>query len=708
MALKDSTIHSKLTACFAAFIVVLLATSALAVGALLTVDYRATELRTRWMGGTRLLGELGDQLTEFRLDEAYLVHERDETVRLGLLESARRHADTIDAQIAEYSGIADPVAQIALTLFERKWRAFYAAHGSWAGRDPDNAAPDAFATPLGSLYTEADAAANAVIAANAEAATRDSHTISTLTRYSVACVAMMSVGALLLVTAMFILVRRNITNPLREMTAALNRLARGERDFEMIGTGRTDEIGDMAAAFNAFLETTRALDRAHEATRIAQSEARQLARSDALTGLPNRSELVAALDTEISRTPKATLAVLVTVVNVRRLKRINELYGHAVGDRVLCEITSRFNQMVGWNDIVARLAGDEFALVTRVRADTRAAVASRFAQRLLDELSRPIAYDGAALEIGASIGMAACPDDGDDAERLLRAADIAMHRAKRDTDHGYRLFEPAMDDALRAQATLEADLRFALMSDMIHPHYQPLIDLRTNHVYGFEILARWTDAERGPVSPDVFVPVAERLGIVAELTYSMLGQACRDAVHWPASTRLSLNVSARMLTDQGLVDALCRVLARAEFDRRRLEIEVTETALLADIGGAKAVIAEFQRRGMRVSLDDFGTGFSSLSHLRELKVDKVKIDKSFVMSMHTSAESEKIVTAILGLAANLEIPTVAEGIEDAETARFLARHGCEFGQGFLYGRAMNPADASRFLLAYGPRTTATA
>lgn len=697
MAHKHSTIHSKLTACFAAFVIVIVAMSALAVGALLAVDGRANELSTRWLGGTRLLGELGDTLTEFRLDEANLAHERDDGVRLQLLESARRRAVMIDSEVADYRGMADADAQSALTDFERKWRAFHAAHGSWITQPSHDVPADRSDATLGSLYADADHAADQVIAANTDAATRESKAISGVTHFAVVCVVAMAMGALFLVVVMFILVRRNITTPLREMTAALNRLARGERDFEILGTKRTDEIGDMAAAFNAFLETTHALDRAHEATRIAQSEAQHLAKSDPLTGLPNRAALATGLDAEIARVPRSPSTILVTVINVRRLKRINELYGHSIGDRVLCEITSRLSHMVGWNDVVARLAGDEFALVTRVHSETYAMAASRFAERVLDELSTPIAYAGMALEIGASLGIAAYPGDGDSAERLLRAADIAMHRAKGDTELGYRLFEPAMDDALREQATLESDLRFALMTEMIHPHYQPLVDLTTGEVYGFEILARWTDAERGPVSPDIFVPVAERLGVVSDLTFSMLRQACRDAAQWPATTRLSLNVSARMLTDRGLVNALCDVLARARMEPDRLEIEVTETALLADIDGAKVAIAEFQRRGIRVSLDDFGTGFSSLSHLRELKVDKVKIDKSFVMSMRTSAESEKIVTAILGLAANLEIPTVAEGIEDAETARFLAIHGCEYGQGFLYGRAMNPADAGRFL-----------
>jgi EAL domain-containing protein (putative c-di-GMP-specific phosphodiesterase class I) len=254
-----------------------------------------------------------------------------------------------------------------------------------------------------------------------------------------------------------------------------------------------------------------------------------------------------------------------------------------------------------------------------------------------------------------------------------------------------------MDDDLRAQGSLEADLKRAVIQSEIKPYYQPLVEIRSNRICGFEALARWEHPGRGFVPPDQFIPVLEHLGLMADLTSSVLRQACRDARTWPDDIRLSVNVSPSELRDPLLPSRVLSILAEEKFPAARLDVEIVETALVSDIETAKLILTTLQSAGIKVCLDDFGTGYSSLYHLRELKFDKIKIDRSFVQSMVKNPESEKIVDAILGLTKNLNLPTVAEGIEDLPVLLRLAAKGCEFGQGYYFGKAMT-ADCAREML----------
>jgi predicted signal transduction protein with EAL and GGDEF domain len=272
-----------------------------------------------------------------------------------------------------------------------------------------------------------------------------------------------------------------------------------------------------------------------------------------------------------------------------------------------------------------------------------------------------------------------------------------MYRAKRDSRGTFRFFEQSMDDDLRAQGSLEADLKRAVTEGAIKPYYQPLVEIRSNRICGFEALARWEHPGRGFVPPDVFIPLIEQLGLMTALTSSVLRQACRDAKYWPEDIRLSVNISPCELKDSLLPSRLFAILAEEGFPAARLDVEIIETALVSDIETAKSILTTLQSAGIKVCLDDFGTGYSSLYHLRELKFDKIKIDRSFVQSMATNPESEKIVDAILGLTKNLNLPTVAEGIEDLPVLLRLAAKGCDFGQGYYFGKAMS-ADSARDML----------
>ncbi|MDQ7981720.1 EAL domain-containing protein [Paraburkholderia sp. SARCC-3016] len=427
-------------------------------------------------------------------------------------------------------------------------------------------------------------------------------------------------------------------------------------------------------------------------------EANRLARHDPLTGLYNRRVFAGELDEAIARAKSGAGVYLVLVIDLDRFKPVNDLRGHAAGDVVLCEVARRLTDAIRKSDTVARLGGDEFAIVAAADTHAHADGAMLLAARLLGAIRQPINVEGSMIEIGASIGIARCPADGLDAETLLRAADIAMYRAKREARGTFRFFEQSMDEELRAQVQLEIDLKEAIVRREIRPHYQPLIDMQDRRLFGFEILARWNHPTRGSVPPDTFIPVAEQLGLIPELTASILGQACRDATQWANDEiRLSLNIAPGQLKDLGLPEQILSILHEEGFPASRLEIEITETALVGDIETARIVLNALKDAGIRVALDDFGTGYSSLYHLRELRFDKVKIDKSFVQSMQSNTESDRIVDAILGLAHSLGMPTVAEGIEDQTALERLVDKGCEYGQGFHFGRAMS-AESVRTLL----------
>jgi predicted signal transduction protein with EAL and GGDEF domain len=272
-----------------------------------------------------------------------------------------------------------------------------------------------------------------------------------------------------------------------------------------------------------------------------------------------------------------------------------------------------------------------------------------------------------------------------------------MYHAKRDGRGRFRFFEQSMDEDLRRRAELESALKKAVAAGDIHPYYQPLVDLRDNRVYGFEVLSRWTHDKLGSIPPDVFIPLAEQIGVIAELTWSVVRRACREALQWGAQVRLSVNVSPMQLKDPLLASRLLSTLEEERFPPSRLDVEITESALIDDVDTARATLAALQAEGVRISLDDFGAGYSSLYHLRAFHFDKVKIDRSFVLAMQHDEEAGRIVDAILSLLKHLGVTTVAEGVETVEVLRRLAENGCEIGQGFYFGKAMTIGDASKLL-----------
>jgi diguanylate cyclase (GGDEF)-like protein len=424
---------------------------------------------------------------------------------------------------------------------------------------------------------------------------------------------------------------------------------------------------------------------------VAEAEVRSLAFEDPLTGLPNRRQFDDALKAALAAPPRAGAAHAVFMLDLNGFKRINDLHGHPVGDEALMQVAMRLRTAVRDEDLVARLGGDEFAVLSRHVSGPEAATG--LARRIVERLDEPVTAGSRRHRLGTGIGIALFPQDGFTARDLIRKADVALYRAKQEGHCGVHFFEQEMDVRLRERDRLEADLRAAIGTPAIRPFYQPLADIRTGAITGFEALARWNHPERGELDPDRFIPIADDTGMIGELSDHLLRQACRDARAWPEPIRLSFNISPVQLRDVGLARRVLAILAETGLDPHRLELEITESALVQDLHAAQTILTGLREVGVRIALDDFGTGYSSLYHLRNFKLDKIKIDRSFIDSMGHDHEAATIVRALIGLGSGLGLQVTAEGVADGDQRRMLAQEGCDEGQGFLFSKAVPAAEA---------------
>jgi len=702
MARLTSSIRTRLTLYVLAFVAIIAAMALVGILSLRSVDLRTKEIDQQWLAGTALLAEIADRIAEYRIAEGYRALATDPTVRTQAESLAHGQRNAIQILQSTYLTVLGGRIRTAdLDSLDTALNHYFLAHEAWVKKDVDGQwrGPALYEGSLDQLYRAADASVDTLIAANRSAAHSQAVAVASLTDRSVILGIVVSLIAAVLAGWLLVRIRSQITRPLGAITHALSELAAGSREVRVPELHRADEIGAMATAFEVFRTNALALEKAHEATRVAQDQAHSLARHDALTGLPNRRVFSAELQTLLNRGRNSSLLYSVLLIGLDQFKQVNDLRGHPAGDMVLREVARRIKDTVGRRGTAARLGGDEFAVILDCDVDERKQSdgAVDLADTVLDSIRRPIQIGDAEIMIGASIGIALQRPDSSDAGSLLRSADIAMYRAKRDARGSIRLFEQSMDEDLLAQASLEADLKSALAHWKIQPHYQPLVELRTNRLCGFEALARWEHPQRGFVPPDLFVPLVEQLGLITDLTSLMLRQICRDAKEWPAQIRIAVNISPSELNDPLLPDRLLTLLAEEGFDPARLDVEITESALICDIQTAKSVLNTLRGAGIQISLDDFGTGYSSLYHLRELKFDKVKIDRSFIHSMADNPESETIVDAILGLTKNLHLSAVAEGIENPSILLRLAAKGCEYGQGYYFGKAMTAKNATDLL-----------
>jgi diguanylate cyclase (GGDEF)-like protein len=367
-------------------------------------------------------------------------------------------------------------------------------------------------------------------------------------------------------------------------------------------------------------------------------------------------------------------------------KSINDAYGHAVGDQALIEFAQRISAIMREGAVFVRIGGDEFAvIVPNIKSlDDLTALA----RRIVTAVAEPILIGQISTSVGVGIGIAIAPSDGMNPEIMVQRADRALYRAKAEGRSCIRFFEPDMDAHVERRVAIETELRAAVAAKTIVPYYQPLVAFEGRRVVGFEALARWKSDKFGWVAPDLFIKVAEEIGIISELGDQLLRQTCLDARAWPPELTLAFNISAVQLRDPTIGLRVLAILAETGLSPRRLELEITETALVDNIKIAQAVTGQLRQAGVRIALDDFGTGYASLSQLLSLKLDRIKIDRSFVDRLGKDKESTTIVRAVLGLASGFNLETTAEGIENDEQLASLRADGCLEGQGYLFGKAV--------------------
>lgn len=416
----------------------------------------------------------------------------------------------------------------------------------------------------------------------------------------------------------------------------------------------------------------------------SQLDLKQLSRQDSLTGVSNSKFFNRRLERAMGRVARGEQCALLSL-DLDRFKSINETLGHAVGDKVLKIIASRIQAQIREVDTLARHGGDEFIILQS--GINCSGAAARLANRINELLREPIEVDGHQISTTASIGIALAPSDGTDAGKLVHCADLALCRAKADGRATYRFFEVAMDMQMQARRQMELDLRSALDSDQLQVNYQPLVDSQSSTVSGFEALVRWPHPTKGAVSPAHFIPLAEEVGMIGEIGNVVLRKACNDALSWPDTISVAVNISAEQFKDPQLFEAVQTILQDTGLPPHRLELEITETSLMQDTDQVAEVLAKLRDLGVKIALDDFGTGYSSLSHLQNFPFDKVKVDRSFVKRIATEENARAIVRAILHLSTELGLKTTAEGVEKLDQLKILQSEGVSEIQGYLYSEA---------------------
>jgi len=437
----------------------------------------------------------------------------------------------------------------------------------------------------------------------------------------------------------------------------------------------------------------------------AEQKVQWLACHDTLTGLPNRHNFVQELNewkTSLQRGEECALFL----IDLDRFKPVNELYGHRLGDEVLRAVGHRLKSIVGGRGLAARLGGDEFGILMPFASGKTSPV--EIAQRIVHEIPKPIRLAALSIKVGATVGLTMISDAADDsgtlamqdgsaAETAIRQADMALHQAKTEGRGRYHVFTSDMEANLLRRIELERECKTAIKQGQIIPYYQPVVEIKSGRWLGLEVLARWNHPIHGVLNPSIIIPIVEDTGAINEMTCSLLSQALDDARFWPGGMTVSINLSPNQFGDHWLVGRLLSILTEHSYPPERLEIEITETALIDNVDAVRATIESLHNLGVKIALDDFGAGFAGLTYLRDFKFDRIKIDRSFVTQMLTQPKDEKLVEAILCFGRALGVETTAEGVENHETCRRLLELGCRTGQGFYFGKPQPQREIRRTL-----------
>jgi diguanylate cyclase (GGDEF)-like protein len=427
----------------------------------------------------------------------------------------------------------------------------------------------------------------------------------------------------------------------------------------------------------------------------AEQHAQMLSMRDPLTQLPNRRKFELDVSTALTGSNNRMTILL---LGLAHFKRLHDIYGHLGCDAALSQLALRLKQQIDPDTMVARIGDDEFVLCL-THAD--AEVAAKLASSLVNTLKEDIEIGIERISIGGNVGIAQTGRGQVTVDELLRCAHVALSRARVNRTE-YCFFDPKLDAHVRERSLLEKDLRAAIGGDEMQPYYQPIVDLKSRRIVGFESLARWRHPVSGWVSPDTFIPLAEELGLMDLLSGQLFGEACREALSWPDDISLSFNFPPSQLSDRGFADAVLSVLRDTGLPAHRLEAEITEGALVTDLEATRHAIDTLRNSGVRIVIDDFGTGYSSLYHLYELQFDKLKIDRRYIQGLGSSPESDVFMRAIIGLCKGLNLSVTAEGIETEAQAIAASRHGAHQAQGFLFGKAVSASAALQLVSAPKP------
>ncbi len=525
--------------------------------------------------------------------------------------------------------------------------------------------------------------------------------------YSVGAV---TLGAIVVTTILFfMLLRSAVIRPIRRLRHTAIAIGNGQ-STQAVGLERDDEIGDLA---NAFQEMNAKLQSSIEELKASHGKIENLAFRDSLTGLPNRRMIQQIISDNLGDCLAKGDSLAVFFLDLDDFKRVNDSLGHEAGDLLLQQVAERLTSCVRLaegqgnaqspdvvNSHVARIGGDEFLIALR---GLEPSGQDRIAKRIIAALKAPIALEGAEFIVGTSIGIAEFPEHASDVDHLIKFADTAMYEAKRATKNTYRRFDGAMHAATNFRIEIEADLRKALESGQFSLQYQPQFDTISCRIVGAEALLRWVHPEKGRIPPDVFVPVAEDIGLIGEIGEWVMFEACKqwrtwhDQISEPIS--VAVNVSQRQFSLSDLSAVVDRALHLNDMPAGALEIELTESCMMEAPDQVVSLLSDFRERGVRVALDDFGTGYSSLSVLTSLPIDTLKIDRSFVTGIEPESQNEKIVSSILMLAKGLDLSIVAEGVESESELSYLRRFNCDYVQGYLLSKPINPDELSALLMA---------
>lgn len=426
-----------------------------------------------------------------------------------------------------------------------------------------------------------------------------------------------------------------------------------------------------------------------------EARMRALAYQDTLTGLPNRARLGDLISERLVARRQRADSFAVLLVDLDRFKLVNDTFGHGSGDVLLQMVGTRLQKLVDADGFVARPGGDEFAVVQTTSDDLRRP--ETLAGQIVNLMSSPFLLGGLSVHIGASVGVACAPSDGCDRDTLLRNAELAMYQAKAEGGATFRVFEPAYAERLETRRVLEAEMRNALLVGEFEVHYQPLFNPGSGTVTAAEALVRWRHPQRGLVSPIEFIPLAEETGLIVQLGEWVLRTACYDAVRWPNGTKVAVNLSPVQFRDDRLLDLVEAALSATQLPASRLELEITEGVVLHDENRVFAVLSAFRARGIGIAMDDFGTGYASLSYLRRFPFSKLKVDRSFVRNLPSDNESAVIMRTTLEMAAGLGMATTVEGVETAEQYAFVAGESCDQVQGYYISRPLPQPEFTAFL-----------